>query len=253
MSYLRSACGAKSSGKWVSCMLAAVIVAGMSFVPGMTGAQEAAKKPAAKKKVKYQPWIKLCPAVAEGGPKICLVRADYLDQANQIPYSPVAIEKVTGQKEKLVVTLPHIWLVPVKAINPKTKKEVRVIRPVSAKWDVNFGIRAKIDDGKEYRLKYSFCDNFGCVATMDVNDALIKELKKGKKINIGGKNGARPLGLPFTLAGFAKAYDGKPVNQRAYETAWKNKLSALRKQRAAAIQKRRAAAKAAADKKKTKN
>ena len=232
---------------------AAAVMLGITVPVAM--AQDAAKKGAAANKAKpnpdFKPWIKLCPKVPEGKPKLCFVRADYLDRANSVPYSPVAIEMVEGQKPQLVVTLPHVWLIPVKTKDPKTKKEVQAIAPTTAKWVIKPGVIMRVDEGENYKLSYTYCDNFGCVAQMDITDKVVDEMKKGTQIAVAGQNGNKPLGLPFTLAGFTKAYDGDPVDQEAYQNAWKKKIEALRKKQLEAQKKRlEQMKKAAKDKKK---
>ena len=222
-------------------LIGAVLALGTLIGSTAVMAQDATKAPA-KAKAKFKPWIKLCPKVAKGAKKICMVRADYLDRANGVPYAPVSIEQVEGAGERLVVTLPHIWLMPAKVKN-KEGKEVKVIRPVSARWKIGAGVQVKVDKGKTYKLTYSYCDNFGCVAQVKADAELIGAMKKGNQIQVAGISGPRPLGLPFTLQGFAKAYDGKPVSQEIYEKAWKKKLIAIRKMQLAELKRRREAKK----------
>jgi len=227
--------GAKS----VAFVIAAMLAVGLAAAPAMA-------KPDAKKKAgakEYKPWIKICPKMAKGAPKLCVTRADYLDRANMVPYAPIAIEDVKGKGRSIVVTLPHMWLIPVTAVNKKTKKQKKVIARVGARWAILSGVVVKVDKNKPHMLKYVYCDKFGCTAQAKVDKKLMAEMKKGKRIFVAGKNGQKTLGLPFTLKGFGEAFDGKPADELAYKKAWQQQMASIQRQQIAAIKKRRAAQK----------
>ena len=198
------------------------------------------KAPAAKAN---QPWIKLCPKAPKGKPKLCVTRADYLDRANMVPYAPIALEQIDGKDPSIVVTLPHVWIVPVTRKDPKTKKDVKGAARVGARWGILSGVIVKIDENKIHKLKYVYCDQFGCVAQAKATKKLLDEMKKGKRIFVAGKNGPKTLGLPFTLTGFGKAIAGKASDEVAYKKAWQAQMMSIRKQQIAMAKKRQAAAK----------
>ncbi len=224
-----------------------VVALGMSGTATFAQDKAAAKKSAAKE---YKPWIKLCPKPQKGQPKLCVTRADYLDRANMVPYAPIAIEEIEGKGKNLIVTLPHVWIVPVTRKDKKTKKEIRGAARVGARWGILSGVIVKIDENKVHKLKYVYCDQFGCVAQTKLTKAILDEMKKGKRIFVAGKNGQKTLGLPFTLKGLNEALAGKPADEKAYRKAWQNQMVSIRKQQIALMRKQQEAAKKAAEKKK---
>ncbi len=223
-------------------VLAIVMAAGMVVAPAF--AKDQAKLKSQKAGEPNQPWIKLCPKTPKGKPKLCVTRADYLDRANMVPYAPIAVEEIEGKGASIVVTLPHIWIVPVKGKDKKTGKVVNGAARVGARWAILSGVIIKIDDHKIHKLKYVYCDQFGCVAQAKATKAILDEMKKGKRIFVAGKNGPKTLGLPFTLSGFGKALDGKPADEAAYRKAWQKQMLAIRKQQIALLKKQQAAAQA---------
>ncbi len=231
--------------------LLAFLVAMLAFsgFGPVAGAKEDAKNKAAAAK-DYKPWIKLCPKMPKDKPKLCVTRADYLDRANMLPYAPVAIEQIDGKDSSIVVTLPNIWLVPVKGVDKKTKKETTRVARIGARWGILSGVIVKIDENKVHKLKYVYCDQFGCVAQAKATKKLLDEMKKGKRIFVAGKNGQKTLGLPFTLKGFGEALTGKPSDEAAYRKAWQKQMAAIRKQQIDRVKKLRAAAREEAEKKK---
>ena len=220
----------------------ALLIAVGSF--GSSGfAKDEAKLKTAKAPAKtHKPWIKLCPKMPKGAKKkLCVTRADYLDRANMVPYAPIAIEDIDGKKS-IVVTLPNIWIVPVQRKDKKTGKVQKGLQRVGARWAILSGVIVKVDENKIHKLKYVYCDQFGCVAQAKLTDKLLKEMKKGKRIFVAGKNGPKTLGLPFTLTGFGKALDGKASDEVAYRKAWQAQMASIRKQQIAMAKKQRAAA-----------
>jgi invasion protein IalB len=236
-----------SVGRSVIAFVVALVVAlGAAATP--TLAKDDAKKTKAVAKA-HKPWIKLCPKSPKGKPKLCVTRADYLDRANMLPYAPVAIEEIEGKGASIIVTLPHVWIVPVTREDKKTKKKIKGAARVGARWGILSGVIVKIDENKIHKLKFVYCDQFGCVAQTKATKALLNEMKKGKRIFVAGKNGPKTLGLPFTLDGFGTALAGKASDEAAYRKAWQKQMVAIRKQQVAMAKKQRAAAIAAQKKK----
>jgi invasion protein IalB len=81
------------------------------------------------------------------------------------------------------------------------------------------GMRAQIDGGKQYEVKYSICYPDVCYADMQVDDAFIGALKAGGQLTLIALTqqgaDAKPIGIPMTLVGFTKAYDGKGIDPAA--------------------------------------
>ncbi len=208
--------------------IATMMVAGGVFAPAQA-------KPDAKKAVaaNYNPWNKLCSKAPKGKKKICVTRIDGLGGDKMIPYAPLAIEEIEGKEKSVVVTLPNIWLLPVAFKDKKTKKEVKSFRFVGARWGILTGVYLKVDENKVHKLRYVFCDQFGCVAQAKASKALIAEMKKGKKIIVAAQNGPKNMRRPFPLKGFGKALDGKASDP----VAWNKRISAVRKQQIIVVQK----------------
>jgi invasion protein IalB len=201
----------------------------MAALIGMAGALAPAQA-ADEKKVDDQTWVKICPKMPEGAPKLCVTRSDYIDRAKGIPYAPIAIENIDGKdgkKENVVVTLPHVWIIPAKAKNNKTNEEKDVVVPVSARWNILSGVIVKVDDKKQHELKFVYCDQFGCTAQAEAPKELIDEMKAGKNILVAGKSNGQDLPLTFVLAGFGPAYDGAPTDEEQYKKNVTAKLQAI--------------------------
>jgi invasion protein IalB len=81
------------------------------------------------------------------------------------------------------------------------------------------GMRAQIDDGKQYEVKFSVCFPDRCFADMPIDDAFITSLKSGSSLTLllATQQGqqVRALPIPLTLVGFTKAYDGEGIDPAA--------------------------------------
>ncbi len=81
------------------------------------------------------------------------------------------------------------------------------------------GMRAQIDGGKQFSVTYSICYPDVCYADTTVDDAFITSLKAGSQLTLitltqQGQE-AKPLGIPLSLVGFTKAYDGQGIDPNA--------------------------------------
>ena len=210
-------------------ILAAMMALGAFGAPAY--AQDAAKKkkPAAKA---FNPWTKLCSVKTKKLPKVCVTRIDGLGGQNLVPYAPIALEQIDGGGNSLVVTFPHVWLVPVEFKDPKTKKPIKSIRFMGARWAIKMGVFIKIDQNKIHKFNYVYCDQASCVAQTKASKALIAELKKGKKITIVAMNSKKQMPRAFPLKGFGKAVDGKPSDGKT----WQQRIGAVRKQQILLVQ-----------------
>lgn len=228
----------------VSALIAALVLgAGVASAPAF--AADDKKAEAGNEKT----WVKICPKMPEGQPKLCVTRSDYIDRAKGIPYAPIALENIDGKdgkKENIVVTLPHVWLIPAKAKNNQTNEEKDVIVPVSARWHILSGVAVKVDDNKIHQLNYVYCDQFGCTAQGEASKELVDQMKKGKQILVAGKSNQQDLPLSFSLEGFGTSYDGAPTDEEAYKKDVAAKLEALQKAQVANMKKAKEAAEKAA-------
>jgi len=228
--------------KGIALVVAAVMAVSTFGAPAF--AQDAKKKAAAAKA--FNPWSKLCSTKTEKLPKVCVTRIDGLGGANLVPYAPVAIEQIEGGTTSLIVMLPHVWLVPVEFKDKKTKKTMKSIRFIGARWAILTGVFIKIDENKIHKLKYVYCDQSSCVAQIKASKELLAEMKKGKKISVVAMNNKKPMRRPFPLKGFGKALDGKPTDAKK----WQNRIASVRKQQILLVQKFQKAEMEAAKKRK---
>lgn len=83
------------------------------------------------------------------------------------------------------------------------------------------GLGLAIGKDKVRAYRYRTCDRQGCVAQIAADDALIASLRQAQSarlIFVGLNN--RAIGLPFSLKGFAAAYDGFAAQQRRRRSLW---------------------------------
>ena len=238
---------------------AAVIMATVSFgAPGWAKDESklksaaAAKQSAAMKKglaaaLAYEPWVKNCSKAAKNKPSVCGTHADYFDSMRSVPYTRIAIQQIDGKEPKVVVNLVNSWLSRVKRIDPKTKKGKFVLAPTRARWIIPAGVFIKVDENKVYKLNYTFCMEFSCVATGKATKALLAEMSKGKKVVIVGINSGRKQLTIVSLKGFGKVYKGKATD-KPYNATLLNELKGMVAKKKAYLKQRQEAAKKAGKK-----
>ena len=170
-------------------------------------------------------WIKICEDVKVKEVKekkakqkqICMTHHESLSAKTGAPLISAAVRKVGGhKKEKFLVTVPLGMAIPA-------------------------GVHIKVDENEPLKFRYAFCHVAGCVAEMVMTDALMKQLKSGKKlvvatVAISGK----PVGFPVPLSGFNKAYTGKPIDGKKYANARKQMMLEIRKRQIELAKKREA-------------
>ena len=207
--------------------LGAVVAAALVSAAFPASAQDAAKKQSA--------WVKLCekaPIVKAGedGKKakeekeICLTHHERLDGNTGMVLVSAALRKVQGQdKESLMVMVPLGMAIPA---------GVRAAVYTPEQW-ARAAKNEKVDDKelKPFSLKYSLCHPAGCTAEVEATPDLIDSMKKGGGLMVLAMNAAtQPIGFPVPLDGFTAAYDGKPVDNKAYAQA-RGKLMAQIRER----------------------
>jgi invasion protein IalB len=153
-------------------------------------------------------WVKLCEKSAQTENKeICLTNHERLDGNSGMVLVGAAVRKIEGEeKQQLLVKLPQAALLAIPA-----------------------GVQIKVDDGQPIALGYTFCYAMSCQAETDLTKELFESMRKGKQmlvavVNLQGK----AIGLPVPLAGFAKAYDGPPVDTAKYQEARRQVMEQIR-------------------------
>jgi invasion protein IalB len=142
-------------------------------------------------------WIKVCGAEQATKKQLCQVIQELTAETGQFIAS-VNLQKLEGE--------------------PKMVFAVGVAMPATGVL-VGPGMRAQIDDGKQYEVKFSLCFPDRCFADMQIDETFITAMKSGGNLTllIATQQGAqvRALPIPLTLVGFTKAYDGAGVDPSA--------------------------------------
>lgn len=142
----------------------------------------------------YTPWTKLCQKGAETNNKqVCVVNAQARLETGQ-PVVMVQMVEPEGAERVLRVVL----MIPVR---------------------VGSGTRLLLDQQELSRGAFSLCAPYmGCNSDYKADDALVAKLKKGKAIDVQAVNVFNEIvNLPIPLTDFATAYDGPPLDPKAFE------------------------------------
>jgi len=219
------------------------VMGGLAVAGNMAMAQKTPKK-VAKKRAQQSAWVKLCEATklpkADKAGKtkiitknICLTHHERLDGNTGMVIISAAIRMVEGQKKpSLMVMVPLGMALPagVKAAVYNKEQWARAQK------------KKRVDDKelKPLSLKYSLCHPAGCTAEIPVSPGLIDSMKTGGGLMVLSLNSAgRPVAFPVPLTGFAKAHDGKPVDNKAYSSARNNLMAQIRRRMRDRVIKRR--------------
>jgi len=115
-------------------------------------------------------------------------------------------QTVDGQ-EKMIGRLLNLTVVYALEPGEKQRKPYLSIQmPLGL--DLRPGAVLKIDKSKEYNLKFLQCTKDGCDASIRLEPALLGDMKKGKKLQVGFRPwGTREITVvPASLSGFTKAF-----------------------------------------------
>jgi invasion protein IalB len=99
-------------------------------------------------------------------------------------------------------------------IEAEGRKALRITLPLGVQ--LRQGMRAVIDQGQPMNTPYRVCSSNGCAAEFEASDELIGKLKTGQTLTVQGIDyQGYELNFSLPLLGFAKAYDGAPVDAQA--------------------------------------
>jgi invasion protein IalB len=163
--------------------------------PSQQQAQQAQPGPQGEQpKLNFSPWTKVCPKGSEANAKqVCLTGRDGTVETGMPVVAAVLIEPEGQPKKVLRVTLPLGM-----ALQP--------------------GTRVVIDQGQPMNAPYVICAPNGCMSDYEASGELISNMKKGKGLAVQGINGSgQMVTLVLPLTDFAKAYDGPPMDPKAFE------------------------------------
>jgi invasion protein IalB len=151
-------------------------------------------------------WTKVCGKDQANAAEICYTTRDFVSDQGQ-PVLAVAVYDVKG---------------------PQAQKIVRFLMPLGLL--LQPGIRFAVDQGQPTPGRYAICFPNGCFAESPVKDDFINAVKKGTTINVSVQNQAgREVTFAVPAAGFAKAFDGAPIDPKVLEEQQKKLQEELQK------------------------
>jgi invasion protein IalB len=110
------------------------------------------------------------------------------------------------------------------------RKILRVTLPLGM--SLQAGTRVIIDQGQPMTAGYALCMPTGCMSDYEASSELVDKMKHGQILTVQGINGAgKPVSLTLPLADFAKAYDGPPTDEKAFEERQKKLQADLEKRK----------------------
>jgi invasion protein IalB len=149
-------------------------------------------------------WVKLCSTDPQSKKDICQTSRDLRAETGQTLAS-VALREEKGGRRMLIMAIP-----PGMQIQP--------------------GVRLVIDQQPPATARFTVCFPNVCLAEAEAADTLIGMMKKGTTLNLQALNvQARGVVFPFSLSGFAKAYDGQPLDPKVYQSEQKKLQDELKK------------------------
>jgi invasion protein IalB len=154
-------------------------------------------------------WVKLCMKNEQTQSKeICLVNHEGLEPNTGMVLIAAAVRKVEGEeKQQLLIRVPTAYAL--------------VIPP---------GVEVKIDDQQPMKLQYAICFPTSCQVQLELTKELMDSMRKGKQMVVAAMNiQQKTMGFPVPLTGFAKAYDGPPVDSKKYEESRRQLMEMFRK------------------------
>lgn len=157
-------------------------------------------------------WVKLCMKSEQTQNKeICLVNHEGLEPNTGMVLIAAAVRKVEGEdKQQLLVRVPTAYA---------------LVMPA--------GVQLKIDEQEPIQLQYTICFPTSCQVQLELTKELFENMRKGKQMVVAAMNiQQKTMGFPVPLTGFAKAYDGAPVDSVKYEESRRQLMEMFRKRQA---------------------
>ncbi len=133
-------------------------------------------------------WTKVCGKDPGNQREICYTTRDFVSDQGQ-PVMAVAVYDVKGDANRIVRFLLPIGL---------------LLQP---------GMRFGVDQAQPIAGRFQICFPNGCFAEATMNEAQLNAFKRGTTINVSVQNQtAREVTFQVPLAGFAKSFDGAPID-----------------------------------------
>ena len=152
-------------------------------------------------------WTKVCGKDPAAGAEVCYTTRDFVSDQGQ-PVLAAAVYDVKG---------------------PQSQKIVRFLMPLGLL--LRPGIRFAVNQNPPAAGAYTICFPNGCFAeATGLKDDFTNALKKGQNINVSVQNQVgREVTFQVPLAGFAKAFDGAPIDPKVLEEQQKRLQDELEK------------------------
>jgi invasion protein IalB len=212
----------RGAGRWMlgvgACALALAVVAPAGLAqqaqPKSTAAPKTSAAPTAAPAAgqAQDAWVKLCMKNEQtGGKQICLINHEGLEPNTGMVLIAAAVRKAEGEdKQQLLIRVPTAYALVIPA-----------------------GVQLRIDDQQPIQLQYSICFPTSCQVQMELTDDLYQKMRAGKQMVVAAMNiQQKTMGFPVPLTGFSKAYDGPPVDNKAYEEQRRKLMEVFRKRQA---------------------
>ena len=151
-------------------------------------------------------WTKVCGKDQNTNTEICYTTRDFVSDQGQ-PVLALAVYDVKGQQPQ---------------------KVVRFVMPLGLL--LQPGLRFAVDQAQPVSGRYVMCLPNGCFAEAQVKDDFIAGLRKGTNLNVSVQNQVgREITFAVPAAGFAKAFDGPPIDPKVLEEQQKKLQEELQK------------------------
>jgi invasion protein IalB len=157
-------------------------------------------------------WVKLCMKSEQTQNKeICLINHEGLEPNTGMVLIAAAVRKVEGEeKQQLLVRVPTAYA---------------LVMPA--------GVQIKIDEAQPIQLQYAICFPTSCQVQIELTNEMMDQMRKGKQMVVAAMNiQQKTMGFPVPLTGFAKAYDGPPVDSVKYEESRRQLMEMFKKRQA---------------------
>lgn len=157
---------------------------------------EAAAVVALKGDPNQQEWTKVCGKEPTTQRETCYTTRDFVAE-NDTPVLAVAVYETKGEGNRV-------------------DRQVRYLLPLT--FLLQPGIRSSVDGGQPVAGRYTICVQNGCFAEFAAQDQFFTRMKNGKVLTLQVQNqAAREVSFTIPLDGFAKGFDGPPIDPKVLE------------------------------------
>jgi len=159
-------------------------------------------------------WTKVCGKDPGVEKQICYTTRDFGQDENQPPVLALAVYDPEGEKTKVV----------------------RLLLPVGLL--LQAGFRFSVDKSATQEGSFEICFPNGCFAQAQIDQNTVNRIKRGNEMNVFVRNQVgNEVSFVVPLDGFAKAFDGPPIDPKVLEAQQKALQDQLEKRAAEQRQK----------------